>query len=170
MTWAGAALVEDDRPERADAILVVGGDEFGTRIVKAAQLAQAGFAPYVVVSGPPVLLGYESEMMIEYARRQGYPVSIFRPLHHRANSTRQESAVVAQYLRDHQIHKLLLVTSNFHTRRAAKLMRLANRGVQVIVVAAADPVFSPQTWWKTRNGQKTFLYEWLKTVATSLGV
>jgi uncharacterized SAM-binding protein YcdF (DUF218 family) len=61
------------------------------------------------------------------------------------------------------------VTSNYHTRRAAKLLRQQNPGVWVVVVPAPDPAFTPGSWWKTRSGQKTFLMEWMKTVATALG-
>jgi uncharacterized SAM-binding protein YcdF (DUF218 family) len=170
LTAAGQFLIEDDGPARADAILVLGGDDFGTRIVKAAQLQQAGYAPYVLVSGPPNLLGPESDETIEYARRQRYSRSLFRPLPSNSNSTRAETAFIGRYLREHGVKKIILVTSNYHTRRAAKLMRQQNPDLWVIAVPAPDPFFTPGTWWKTRNGQKTFLFEWMKTVATILGV
>ncbi len=170
LTAAGRVLVEDDGPQKADLILVLGGDDFGTRIVKAAQLQQAGYAPYVLASGPPHLLGPESDETIEYARRQGYSPSLFRPLPSSADSTRSETAIIGKYLREQGIKKILLVTSNYHTRRAAKLMRRQNPRVWVVVVPAPDPFFTPSTWWKTRSGQKTFLFEWMKTVATALGI
>ena len=69
LTDLGRALVEDDGAQKAQAIVVLGGDDYGTRIVKAAQLAQAGYAPYVLVSGPLSLLGHESDVTIEYGRR-----------------------------------------------------------------------------------------------------
>jgi hypothetical protein len=40
----------------------------------------------------------------------------------------------------------------------------------VIAIAAPDPAFTPAGWWKSREGQKMFLYEWLKTIATALGI
>ncbi len=161
--------MEDDKPQKADAIVVLGGDNFGTRIVKAAQLVTAGYAPYVLVSGPSSLLGHESDETIEYARRQGYPTSIFRPITHELNSTRSEAAFIDKYLQAHGIGKILLVTSNYHTRRAAGLMRKYAPGIWVIPVAAPDPSFTPDGWWKKRDGRKTFLLEWLKTVATAAG-
>jgi len=169
MTAAGSFLVENDKPEKADAAVVLGGDQFGNRIIKAAQLATAAYAPYVLVSGPHSLLGHESDETIEYARRRGYPVSLFRPLPHEFDSTRSEAAFIDRYLRTQGAKKILLVTSNYHTARAARLLRKYSPGLQVIAVAAPDPAFTPDGWWKTREGQKTFLYEWLKTVATALG-
>jgi uncharacterized SAM-binding protein YcdF (DUF218 family) len=62
------------------------------------------------------------------------------------------------------------VTSNFHTRRAGALWRRANPWLQIAVVAAPDKWFTPETWWKSRAGKKTFLYEWLKTLNTWAGM
>jgi uncharacterized SAM-binding protein YcdF (DUF218 family) len=169
LTAAGQHLVEDDPPTKADAIVVLGGDAFGTRIVRGAQLARAGYASYVLVSGPRSLLGHDSDETIEYACRQGYPASLFRPLNHELNSTRSEAAFIDQYLCSHGTHKILLVSSNYHTRRAATLMRQYAPEIRIIAVAAPDPAFTPGGWWKSRDGQKMFLYEWMKTVATALG-
>jgi uncharacterized SAM-binding protein YcdF (DUF218 family) len=162
--------VEDDKPEKADVAVVLGGDEFGTRIIQAAQLATAGYASYVLVSGPHSLLGHESDTTVEYARRHGYPTSLFHPLTHELNSTRSEAILVDDYLRAHGVNKILLVTSNFHTARAARLIRKYSPRLRVIAVAAPDPSFKPDSWWKTRDGCKTFLLEWLKTLSTALGV
>ncbi|MFL6451565.1 MAG: YdcF family protein [Bryobacteraceae bacterium] len=169
MTAAGRFLVENDKPQKADAIVVLGGDDFGTRIIKAAQLVTAGYSPYVLVSGPRSLLGHESDETIEYAHRQGYPTSLFRSLTHDLNSTRSEAALIDDYLREHGARKILLVTSNFHTGRAARLLRKDAPQLWVIPIAAPDPSFTPDGWWETRDGRKTFLLEWLKTIATALG-
>lgn len=166
---AGRVLVENDGPQKAQAIVVLGGDDYGCRIIKAAQLATQGYAPYVLVSGPRMLLGHESDMTIHYAEQEGYPTSLFHPLPNDAHSTRSETVFIGKYLREHGIRKILLVTSNYHTRRAARLMRSQNPGLQVAVVPAPDPFFSPDGWWTSREGRKTFLIEWLKTVATGLG-
>lgn len=169
LTTAGRFLVEDDKPEKADVIVVLGGDQSGVRILKAAQLAKSGYAPYVLVSGPHTLLGHESDDEIEYARRKGYPVSLFRPLPHELDSTRAEAELIDGYLRSQQARKILLVTSNYHTRRAARLLREYSPGLRVVAVAAPDPAFTPDGWWKNREGQKVFFNEWLKTIATALG-
>jgi uncharacterized SAM-binding protein YcdF (DUF218 family) len=116
-----------------------------------------------------MLLGHESDMTIQYAEGKGYPASLFRPLPNDTHSTRSETVFIGKYLRACGIRKILLVTSNYHTHRAAYLMRSQNPGLQVAVVPAPDPYFKPDGWWKAREGQKTFLIEWLKTVATWMG-
>jgi uncharacterized SAM-binding protein YcdF (DUF218 family) len=171
-TFLGNALVEDDGPATAQAAVVLGGDGTGSRITKAAQLAQAGYVPLVLVSGPKSLLGHESDGEIEYAERNGFPSSIFRGVYlpEKINSTRAETAFLGKYLRAHGIHSILLVTSNYHTRRAARMMRSQNPSIRVRVVAAPDPDFTPDGWWRSREGQKTFFLEWMKTIAAALGI
>ena len=165
-------LIEDDGVQKAQTAVVLGGDSNGVRIVKAAQLAQAGYVPYVLVDGPKILVGYESDMNTQYAESRGYQAALFRPLQLPAglNSTHAEAEYVGQYLRRQRINKILLVTSNFHTHRAAYLFRKVNPGLTVIAVPAADPDFTPDAWWTYRDGRRTFLLEWLKTFAAYLGI
>lgn len=72
--------------------------------------------------------------------------------------------VADSILRPAGIKKILLVTSNFHTHRAAHFMRAEAPWLQVAVVPAPDNFFSPHRWWKTRRGVLTFFMEWVKTV------
>jgi uncharacterized SAM-binding protein YcdF (DUF218 family) len=112
-------------------------------------------------------------MTIEYAKRKGFPAALFRPVvipKEEAVSTRTEASYLGDYLKKNGVHSILLVTSNFHTRRAQSLWLKANPWLNLAVVAAPDRYFTPETWWKTRAGKKTFLYEWLKTVNTWAGM
>jgi uncharacterized SAM-binding protein YcdF (DUF218 family) len=169
LTSAAALLIEGHSPEKADAVVVLGGDENGARILTGAQLVQAGWAPYVAVSGPYGLLGPESDALILYAVRRGFPANIFRSVPNHSDSTRSESIVVGKYLKQAGVHKILLVTSNYHTHRAAYLWKLNDPWLRTVPIAAADPDFIPTAWWKKRNGQKLFVLEWAKTIATYLG-
>jgi uncharacterized SAM-binding protein YcdF (DUF218 family) len=168
---AGNALVEDDGAAKADAIVVLGGDHFGTRILRGAELAKAGYASRVLVSGPTDLLGHESDGTVAYAVQKGYPASIFQaiPLPDEADSTRSEAEYIGRKLKAEDVKSINLVTSNYHTRRAAWLWRKINPDLRIHVVPAPDPYFSPETWFKTRTGQKTFLLESTKTIASHLG-
>jgi uncharacterized SAM-binding protein YcdF (DUF218 family) len=168
----GNVLVEDDGLQKAQAAVVLGGDSHGVRIIKAAELAQAGYVPYVIVDGPQTLVGYESDMSILYAEKRGYSAALFRPLQMppSVHSTVSEAGFVGRYLKQKGIHKILLVTSNFHTHRAAYLFRKVNPWLQVIAVPALDPEFNPNSWWTYRDGQRTFVLEWLKTVDAYIGL
>jgi uncharacterized SAM-binding protein YcdF (DUF218 family) len=67
-------------------------------------------------------------------------------------------------------HKVLLVTSDYHTRRAGKIFRSAGPDLQFVVVAAPDNSFTPDGWWRSRQGEKVFLIEWLKTATEPFGI
>lgn len=169
-SWLGAIggfLVHEQAPEKADIGIVLAGDSRGGRILKASELVKQGFVPKLLVSGPDGMYGsHECDLEIPFAVRAGYPESYFVHFENTARSTRDEAQQAARVLRDMGVHRLLLVTSDYHTRRAGRMFRDALPGVEVIVVASSDPYFSTGGWWKNREGQKTALYEWLKTVAS----
>ena len=167
MSAAAAFLVENDGPHHADAAVVLGGDEYGNRVLTAAALARNQYVPFVLISFPMSFGACDSGSA--YAVAQGYAPALFRELPHHSKSTRDEVQVLDAYFREHGIRSILLVTSNYHTHRAAWLMRRQDARLQVWAIPAPDPYFSPQTWWKTREGEKTFLLEWTKTVAAWLG-
>ena len=174
LSSAANLLIEDDGPRKADAIVVLGGDNYGDRTLKGGDLARAGYAPVVIVSGPPRLIGYDSSIQIQFAEQHGYPAALFREVHlpPEAESTRMEARYLGQVLRGQGIKSILLVTSNYHTKRAARFWRTENPSLSVSVISSVDMphYFTPGGWWKTRPGQKVFLYEWLKTISVMLGV
>jgi uncharacterized SAM-binding protein YcdF (DUF218 family) len=174
LTFAAGLLIQTGSPLKAEAILVLGGDSFGDRTLKAAELARAGYAPVVLISGPPSLVSFESSAELQYAVQHGYPAEMFREVHlpREAESTRTEARFLGQYLRAQGIKNIVIVTSNYHTRRAARLWREESPWIQCVFVGSVDPArnFTPETWWKTRPGQKVFAYEWMKTIAVTLGI
>jgi uncharacterized SAM-binding protein YcdF (DUF218 family) len=165
------ALVRFDAPQPADAVVVLGGDGFGHRILKAAELVRNRYAPLVLVSGPEGFYGYnEAELAIAYAERAGYPASWFVAVPHPYSSTSGEARVFAPELRRRGIRACLLVTSDYHTRRAGRIFRAAIPEVRFFVVAAPYPNFDPASWWQTREGRKLVFLEWQKTIASWFGL
>ena len=169
---AGGYLVESYPPEKADAIVVLAGDWRGERIKLAGELVEAGYAPVALVSGATELYGVnESDLAIRYAVRQGARESSFQPVYLRALSTREEAQAFAPVLRQRNVKTLLLVTSDYHTHRAASLFRSTLGGtLKVIPVASKQEYFAPDGWWHNREGQKTVFYEYSKVVAGWLGM
>jgi uncharacterized SAM-binding protein YcdF (DUF218 family) len=170
LSWLGACLVEHQEPVRSDMLVVLGGDMRGGRILKAAGLACQGYAPRVLVSGSGPIYGqHESDLAVAWAVSQGFDEKLFLRLHYPAQSTEDEAAAVTRELRRLRVHRFLLVTSSFHTRRATRIFHRAAPDLSFRVVESPDPYFTPDGWWKTREGQKTFLTEWSKTLANWLG-
>jgi len=171
LSGLGAFLVKAEPPEKADIALVLAGDMEGSRILAAAQLVRSGFVPKVAVSGPSGIYGYhECDLAIPFAVKAGYPASYFIHLEHDARSTKEEAAATIPRLRQFGVHKVLLVTSNYHTRRAGKIFRAAAPDLQFVVVAAPDPNFTTSGWWHNRQGEKTAFIEWIKTVTEPFGI
>jgi len=167
----GGYLVQADSPQKADAALVLAGDGWGNRILAAAELARDGYVPKVLVSGPDGAYGnHECDLAIPFAVKHGYPASYFVHVEHEGRSTLAEAKVVLIEIRRMGIKRLLVVTSNFHTRRSGFIFRKLAPDLTILVVAAPDKNFTPDGWWHNREGQKTFLLEWQKTLANWFGV
>ncbi len=167
LTGMGRFLVQAEPPRHADVVVVLAGDYSGNRIRKAAELVQEGYAPKVLVSGPSGLYGeYECDAAIRFITRQGYPASRFIRFPNDTRSTREEAQAVAAKLRELGLVRVDIVTSDYHTRRARSDYREEAPGIEFSMVAAPTADFTPDGWWKNREGRKTFLIEWLKTVAS----
>jgi len=171
----GRVLVHDDGPAKAEVAVLLAGDSWGFRMDYAAQLVKRGYVPKVLVSGPPGLYGInEADAAVRWAVQRGYPADWFVPIHHHALSTRDESVVLVNYMREHGIRGFLLVTSNYHTARARRIFRNTERklggGPDFRVAASNDKYYSPETWWKTREGLKLAFMEWAKTLTGAFGI
>ena len=167
----GGYLVKADAPVRADMVVVLAGDYSGNRIMTGGDLVRRGLAPQALVSGPGPEYGhYESDLAIQFAEKHGYPASYFVALPNQAHSTKEEADLVLAELRRRNAHRIDIVTSNYHTRRAGNIYRAKARDLDIHMVSAPDVFFRPDGWWKDREAQKTFVIEWMKTVATWLGI
>jgi len=162
----GNFLVQAGPPQKADVIVVLAGDGFGHRILTAGDLIKEGYAANALISGPDGNYGiYECDLAIPFAVRAGDPESYFTHLEHHARSTAEEAQEVVRKLREMGVKRVILVTSNYHTRRSGKIFRRAAPDLDFIVVAAPDEFFKPDSWWHNREASKIFVYEWMKTIA-----
>ena len=159
---AGRIWIVDQDPVRSDAIVVLGDDNYnGDRATKAADLLKAGWAPRIVASGR-FLRSYTSisDLTEHDLADRGVPVDAILKLTHRAENTREELEVIRRLAMEKHWRKLLIVTSNYHTRRTAFICgRIFPQDIEVRVIAAPDADYNPDTWWQTRLGLKLFLHE-----------
>jgi uncharacterized SAM-binding protein YcdF (DUF218 family) len=159
---AGRFWEVEDRLERADAILVLGDDNFaGDRASRSAELFRAGWAPLVVVSGR-LLRPYAgvAELMSRDLETRDVPQAAILRFPHRANNTREEAQALRELVTSRGWRQVLLVTSNYHTRRARYIFRrVFPPQVAVRVVSVRDTDFDPDSWWESRQGRKLFLLE-----------
>lgn len=170
----GGALIRDDGPAKADIAVVLAGDQWGNRILKAGQLVREGYVPAVLVSGPRFYGEHECDAAIAFAVSRGYPREWFIGEPNDALSTREEARAMLAALRRRTVHRFLLVTSDYHTARSGRIYRATEQqmggGPEFRLVAAPDRYFRRDGWWHSREGLKIAFMEWSKTMATAVGM
>ena len=154
-----------NRPQHADAIVVLAG-ETDRRPALGLQLLQQGYAPRMVLDVPANAKIYDETMLQisqQYVRELPQAQSvIICPIY--GLSTKAESQDVSQCLRTLGIHSILVVTSDYHTRRALSTFRHELPGMQISVAAATDPQQFGGAWWQHRQWAKLNFDEWLRLV------
>jgi vancomycin permeability regulator SanA len=162
LRFAGSFWVVDESPQTSDAIVVLSDDDYdAVRASRAADLYRASWAPRIFASGR-ILRPYASiaELMQRDLTDRGVPATAVVRFPNRARNTLEEANAVSEFLSTHGWKKIIVVTSNYHTRRARFIYGHALApGSELRVVAAPDPAYDPNSWWRTREGVKTFFYE-----------
>ncbi len=164
------ALVHEDHIVKSDAIVVLAGGN-GSRIEAAAKLYQEGFGEKLFFSGFRVYPEtYTSTLMKNYAIKLKVPAEkIITWIPDVEVSTKGESVANLELLKNHNIKKIILVTSAFHTRRAKLLYEKAiselGYDISILVYPAPDPLVPIDGWWKLRTGQKSIFFEYVKSIA-----
>jgi hypothetical protein len=152
-----------DEPEKSDAIVVLAG-ETNVRPARALELLRRGVAPRVFLDAEKRDLIYDQQL-VEIAQKyvnglgEGGRVSVCPIVGY---STNAETEDVSRCLQSLDAHRLLIVTSEFHTRRALLIFRHRLPQYQINVAAARNPVGFGEAWWTNREWAKTTLDEWLK--------
>jgi uncharacterized SAM-binding protein YcdF (DUF218 family) len=158
--------VVDEAPLKSDAIVVLGGDSIkATRVRRAVELYQQGWAPRIVLAGG-LIRTYLSEgsLMKKDAEAFGAPDSALEVVESDAGSTIEECAVITRYAAERNFHRVLIVTSDFHSRRAQAVYQPAmqNRGVEAIMISAPQFLMGSGRWWGNREALKQMFFESIK--------
>lgn len=161
---AGRLLVVD-APQRSDVILVLAG-ETEYRPARALELLSQGYGRRVVIDVPAVakVYGFTQIQLAEryvHSLPQAASISIC-PID--GLSTRDETRDAGRCVEREGGNRILIVTSDFHTRRALTIFRHKIRGKSFSVAAAHDETQFGIRWWAHRQWAKTCLDEWLRMV------
>jgi uncharacterized SAM-binding protein YcdF (DUF218 family) len=171
LRFAGETWVVEDPLDRADAIIVLSDDNFyADRATHAADLYRHGMAPIVVTSGRR-LRPYAgiAELMEHDLIERGVPKDKIVRISHNAENTREEAQALAQQALERKWRSVIVVTSNYHTRRARYIfLHVFPAQTQVRVSGAQDGDFDPQHWWQSRKSLKEFTRE-LAGMAVAIG-
>ena len=163
---AGSWLVVD-APAKADVIVVLAGETQG-RPVRGLQLLDQDFAPKMLLDVPAGSYIYgQSQLQIAQQYLGSRPEAVkLTACPIVALSTRDEAHDVAKCLATNSlsVNCVLIVTSDFHTRRALGIFRHEMPGVQFSMAASYDPVTYGPKWWLQREWAKTFSGECMRLV------
>ncbi len=174
----GGFLVVSDPLDRADAIAVLSGDG-AVRGAKAAELYHQRWAPRILITkeGFPYREQAWRRYGVEVPETDTATVDVLRHLGVRNadmevlegynESTIQEAGTYRHYAQGHGLKRLVVVTSNFHTRRSRMAFRKVFRGSNIVISVQAAPAewsFNPDGWWTRRLDSKELLLEYQKLV------
>jgi uncharacterized SAM-binding protein YcdF (DUF218 family) len=160
---AGRLLVIDE-PLHADLIVVLDGDFGDVRLKQGLYLLRSGFAQQLVLDAPNRLQygSSLSDAATNYLRTAApdqagrvHVCTLSR------DSTWQELADVSNCIHRVAPHaaSAIVLTSNFHTRRALLIARRILPEYSWSVASAPDSRFDVH-WWRDREWAKTTLTEW----------
>jgi uncharacterized SAM-binding protein YcdF (DUF218 family) len=175
---AGSMLVAQDPLAKAD-IIIVSTDSLSEGVFEASELVHAGIAARVGIFEQA-----RTPMQSELERRglplfdvQTYSIELL----HRLGitqielippvvGTNDEGAVLARWCAAKGIRSVVFVSVADHSRRTRRVLSraLARNGITVAVRWARYSQFDPDTWWQSRNGQRTEIAESQKLLADIL--
>ena len=152
-----------DEPEKSDAIVVLAG-ETNARPARALELLRQGVAPRLFLDVQTRDVIYD-QPLIDIARKyvsglaEANRVSVCPIV---GFSTNAEADDVRRCLQPLGAHRVLIVTSDYHTRRALLIFRHRLPHYQFSIAAARGPESFGDAWWKNREAAKVTFDEWLK--------
>jgi uncharacterized SAM-binding protein YcdF (DUF218 family) len=162
LRFVGENWIVEDPPQKADAIIELSIDNFyADRATRTAEIYRQGLAPMVVASGVR-LRPYAgvSELMEHDLIERGVPKDKILKYPHDAENTREEAEALLKLAAQKKWKSVIIVTSNFHTRRARYIFRRVFPGnISVSVAGARDGDFDPERWYERRKSVKEFVKE-----------
>ncbi len=161
---AARFLMVDDA-QKSDAIVVLAGDT-NLRPARALALLRQGMAQHVfldVVVRDQIFDQRLTDLAQKYADSlpEGNRISVC-PI--TGLSTNAESDDANRCLQSAGAHTVLIVTSDYHTRRALMIFRHRLPQYRFSVAAAHDPAQFGNAWWSNREWAKITLDECMKLV------
>jgi capsular polysaccharide biosynthesis protein len=157
----GRFLIVSDPLEPADGVVALAGDS--QRLYYAQELLEQGYAHTLIVTHPKVW---------EKAINRGVPRSeLIATTEDELDNTEEEARAVQNIAHEEGLHSLIIVTSPYHTRRTRhiydKIFRTSN--ITVAIRPVENHWYTPENWWKQRNGRWFTFTEYVKLFLTYVG-
>lgn len=162
MRFAAEQWVVDEPPGHADAIILLGDDNFfADRATHAAELFRQGVAPLVVASGRRLRPSAGISELLEHDLvERAVPKESIVKFPQDSDSTLDEATSLSRLTKDRGWKSVVVVTSNYDTRRTRYIFRKSiPPAIAVSVSSARDGDFDAQNWWTKRKSMKLLVTE-----------
>jgi uncharacterized SAM-binding protein YcdF (DUF218 family) len=146
-------LCVDSGPVNGDAIVVLGGG-LGERPERAAELFKEQAAPRIIVSGYG-----DCEINRRILLRDGVPANAIQ-LEGKSRTTRENARFTIQLLRAENAHRVILVTSWYHSRRA--LLCFEHYAPEIQFYSRPSRFAIARTDWLHKNIERRVYLEYAK--------
>ncbi len=149
MGACGSAPDNSENCKKADVIIAISGGDTTARAEKAINLYRQNFAKNIIFSGAAADPSSPSnaKVMYDLAVKKGVPQSAIK-LDETSENTRQNSENVAKILKENGWTNAILVSENYHLRRAYTNFVGADAQANFRTTAAKNQIF----WWAEPRG------------------
>lgn len=130
-------VVREDELDKSDVIVVIGGAEDRLRTDYGINLLKQGYAPKIIFSGM-----VQEKYAYEQLEEKGIDASQYW-FESTATTTFENADNLVTYVKDNDIHSILLVSSPVQSRRAKFMFEKVFPDVEIISVFSPDSVYDP---------------------------
>ena len=162
LRFMAESWIIEDTLDKVDALIILGDDNFyADRVTRGAQLFREGRAPVIVASGRRLRPNAGiAELMEHDLVERGVPREKIVRFSHDGGSTLEEAQSLVRIVKERKWRSVIVVTSNFHTRRVRYIFQhVFPQGMDVRVASARDGDFDPEHWWEKRKSIKELTRE-----------
>ena len=182
LPFAGRFFSAADPLQRGDAIVVLAGSRVD-RWLEAVDLFKEGWAPRVVLSPGPVStleaklrgeglrLPREGDLARDAVLSLGVPAEAVTVMPGGVDNTAAEAAALRRWLPPGS-HRVIVVTSPYHLRRAGYAFRreFAGTGTEIVMHASRYTEAQPARWWTRRDDIRYLMNEMPKFLVYVMGL
>jgi uncharacterized SAM-binding protein YcdF (DUF218 family) len=166
LTKAGETIIKKDEMKPADAIVVLAGEKT-ERVEHGVKLFKEGWArkDRIIMAGGPVVWTHTwAGLMKEHAESLGVPARNIL-LADKSRSTEEDAYYTREVLKKSGFTSIILVTSPYHSRRAATIFsKMLGKDFKIISAPVEDSWFDIHEWWKRRRDRAFVLNEFSKYI------